>query len=94
MRRLRATYQIDDVTIHDLRRSISTWLGERGTRPDVIDLILNHQPRDVTRRHYNLAAMFNPVHEALEAWAEHLSGLSQRDDQQLKKELAPEFEMN
>ena len=27
---------------------MSTWLGEQGVRPDVIDRILNHQPRDVT----------------------------------------------
>ena len=30
----------------------------------------------VTRRHYSLAAMFQHVLEALEAWSEHLSGLS------------------
>ncbi len=71
--RLCDAVDLEDVTIHDLRRSISTWLGERGTRPDVIDLILNHQPRDVTRRHYNLATMLPLVRTALQDWADYMS---------------------
>jgi integrase len=73
LRRLRSQYGIDDITLHDLRRSISTWLGDNGTRPDVIDLILNHQPRDVTRRHYNLSTMQDLVRAALQVWADHVT---------------------
>ena len=73
IRRVRARYAIDDITLHDLRRSISTWLGDNGTRPDAIDLILNHQPRDVTRRHYNLSTMQNQVRAALEDWADYVT---------------------
>ncbi len=73
LRRLRSQYGIDDITLHDLRRSISTWLGDTGTRPDVIDLILNHQPRDVTRRHYNLSTMQDHVRAALQEWADHVT---------------------
>jgi integrase len=73
LRRLRSQYGIDDITLHDLRRSISTWLGDNGTRPDVIDLILNHQPRDVTRRHYNLSTMQDLVRTALQVWADHVT---------------------
>lgn len=75
VRRLRASLGLQDITLHDLRRNISTWLGESGARPDVIDAILNHQPRDVTRRHYNLASMQTQVREALDAWAQHLADL-------------------
>ncbi len=75
MRRLRTKAQIEDVTLHDLRKGMSTWLGEVGVRPDVIDRILNHQPRDVTRRHYNFAQMEGLVRQALQSWADHVYSL-------------------
>ena len=77
MRRLRASTGIEDITIHDLRKCMSTWLGEQGTRPDVIDRILNHQPRDVTRRHYNFAQMDGLVRQALQSWANHVCTLGE-----------------
>jgi integrase len=73
VRRLRVRFQIEDVTIHDMRRGISTWLGEQGVRPDVIDRILNHRPRDVTRLHYNFAGMDGLLRSALQMWADHVS---------------------
>lgn len=76
MRRLREKYAFQDITIHDLRRTMATWLGDHGTRPDVIDHILNHQPRDVTRRHYNHAKMDTLVRAAMQDWADHLSKLA------------------
>lgn len=76
MRRLREKYAFEDVTTHDLRRTMATWLGDHGTRPDVIDHILNHQPRDVTRRHYNHAQMDALVRAAMQEWADHLSKLT------------------
>ena len=61
-------------TVHDLRRTMATWLGDQGTRPDVIDLILNHAPaaQDVTRRHYNFAKLEPMVREALDAWGAYV----------------------
>jgi integrase len=76
MRRLRVQFGIDDVTIHDMRRSIATWLGEQGTRPDVIDKILNHTPRDVTRLHYNFAGLDGLVRAALQSWADHVETIA------------------
>lgn len=76
MRRLRVQFGIEDVTIHDMRRSIATWLGEQGTRPDVIDKILNHTPRDVTRLHYNFAGMDGLVRDALQSWADHVEAIA------------------
>ena len=75
MRRLRTKALIEDVTLHDLRKCMSTWLGENGVRPDVIDRVLNHQPRDVTRRHYNFAQMDGLVRHALQSWADHVYSL-------------------
>ena len=72
VRRLRTRFQIEDVTIHDMRRAISTWLGEQGVRPDVIDRILNHRPRDITRLHYNFAGMDGLLRSALQMWADHV----------------------
>lgn len=77
MHRLCFVLGLQDATIHDARRCIATWLGERGVRPDVIDLILNHAPKvqDVTRRHYNHAVLAEPVRQALQAWADHVEAV-------------------
>ena len=75
MGRLRERYGIENVNLHDMRRCIATWLGENGERPDVIDRILNHQPRDVTRRHYNHSLMEPQVRRALQLWADHIDEL-------------------
>jgi integrase len=78
MHRLCFVLGLKDATIHDARRCIATWLGERGVRPDVIDMILNHAPKvqDVTRRHYNHAVLAEPVRQALQAWADHIDALA------------------
>jgi integrase len=76
MRRLREAAGIDDVTIHDARRCIATWLGDRGVRAGVIDRILNHKPIDVTGRHYNHAEMDHFVREALQDWADHVEQIT------------------
>lgn len=75
IRRLRAVIGMHDIHLHDMRRCIATWCGEQGFRPDVIDRILNHQPRDVTRRHYNFAGMDHLVLEALQSWADHVTAI-------------------
>jgi integrase len=75
MRRMRHVLKIDDVTVHDMRRAISTWAGDNGIRPDVIDRILNHAPLDVTRRHYNHSTLDPLVRQAMQAWADHIEGL-------------------
>jgi integrase len=62
-------------TPHDFRRSISTWLGDRGERSDVIEMVLGHSPQGVTRKHYNLSLLLPPVAQALQRWADHLDEL-------------------
>ena len=77
-RQFQESYRLEDVTTHDMRRCISTWLGNQGVRPDVIDLILNHLPAatDVTRKHYNFATLEGPVRQAMQAWADHVSQIT------------------
>jgi integrase len=79
-RRLRAMVGVDDVHLHDMRRCIATWCGDHGVRPDVIDRILSHKPRDVTRRHYNFAGMDHLVLEALQAWSDHVWAITDQRD--------------
>jgi integrase len=63
------------VTAHDFRRALSSWLGDCGERPDVIEAILGHAPMGVTRTHYNHSLMLPLVSDALQRWADHLDGL-------------------
>ncbi len=85
LRRLSAAVGVDDVHLHDMRRSIATWCGDNGVRPDVIERILSHKPRDVTRRHYNFAGMDELVRDALQAWADHIGSLVLAKQSPLKK---------
>lgn len=75
MRRVRITAGLDTdnaPTVHDLRRTIATWLGEQGERSDVIQAVLNHTPRDITRLHYNHARLTPFVRKAFQRWADHV----------------------
>lgn len=72
MARLREKVGVDDVVVHDFRRCVSTWLGERDERLEVIDKILNHQPRGVTAKHYNHARLLPQTRIALQKWADHI----------------------
>jgi integrase len=62
-------------TCHDMRRTCATWLGEQGTRPDVIERVLNHQPQGVTRKHYDHSRLEPMVREALQTWADHVDAV-------------------
>ena len=57
------------MTPHDFRRVVSTWLGDRGERPDVIEMI------GATRLHYNHSLLLPLVADALQRWADHLDTL-------------------
>lgn len=65
------------MTPHDFRRAVSTWLGDRGERPDVIEMILSHSVRGVTRVHYNLSLLLPLVADALQRWADHLDAVTE-----------------
>jgi integrase len=64
---------IVDLTTHDFRKFIATWLGDQPhVRPDVIDRILNHALEGVTATHYNQASMTNMLRDAWQMWADHI----------------------
>lgn len=72
---LRAALGMEPWRSHDLRRTVATWLGENGFSGEVIERILNHSKQGVTDRHYNHAALREPMRRALEAWADALSAI-------------------
>ena len=58
--------------IHDLRRTLRTFLGEQGTPDKVADRVLNRARPGVGNQHYNHAKMLPQVRDALELWAAHV----------------------
>ena len=63
---------VDDVHLHDMRKAITSWLFQRGERPDIVDRILHHGSKNVTETHYNFASMDKWLREAWQAWADHV----------------------
>jgi integrase len=63
---------LKDIHLHDMRKAITSWLGERGERPDILDMILHHGSKNVTVTHYNFATMEKWLREAWQAWADHV----------------------
>jgi integrase len=54
---------------HDLRRTLSTHLGDMGVSDEVIEQILNHAPTSVAGKHYNHAKRLQQMRLALDWWA-------------------------
>ncbi|MEO7859979.1 MAG: tyrosine-type recombinase/integrase [Nitrospirales bacterium] len=67
--RHRAALGIGDATVHDLRRSMATWLSELGTPKDLVSALLNHAPKGVTDQHYNQATLLGPKKKAMDTWS-------------------------
>jgi len=64
---------VGDITVHDLRRTMATYLGNQGVHPVVLEMILGHAGEGVTRKHYNHAMMTDKVREAMQLWADHVT---------------------
>ena len=78
--RLRKLAGVEDVHLHDMRKVIASWLGDRGERSDVLDRILHHQVGHhtnqrgcVTESHYNFSVMAGPLRDAWQRWADHVA---------------------
>lgn len=63
---------LDDWRLHDLRRTVSTNLGDMGYHDGDIGLLLNHASRGVTAI-YNRSTYLEKKKEMLNAWMEKLS---------------------
>jgi integrase len=62
---------VDDWTLHDFRRSFSTWANEHGAEPHLVEAQLGHTLQGVAAV-YNLASHLPARRRLLERWAEHL----------------------
>jgi integrase len=77
MRRLREDMELEDISIHDMRRGVSNWLKNEGVSREVRDLILNHKDQSVTEKSYTQnARMEKQVRAALQAWADHVDHIA------------------
>jgi integrase len=74
----RITGKVQDWTLHDFRRSLSTALHERfGVAPHVVEAILGHvgEYKSGVAGTYNKAMYFNERRRALERWGEHVEAI-------------------
>jgi integrase len=67
----RRKHKLAPWTIHDLRRSAATHMGEMNIAPHVIEAVLNHVRGGIAGV-YNLSKLEEPKRQALAAWAEYL----------------------
>jgi integrase len=60
--------------LHDLRRTLSTWMHESGIEPHIADAVLNHTPvsKSGVRGVYNRATYKTQKRQALDLWAAHV----------------------
>jgi hypothetical protein len=66
-----------DARVHDLRKTVTTWLREEKLiSSDVCDLILHHARKGVTASHYDFSTLEGPVRAALQAWADYVWTIS------------------
>ncbi|MGC2079542.1 MAG: site-specific integrase [Xanthobacteraceae bacterium] len=64
-------------TLHDLRRSVSTGMGEIGILPHAIEAVLNHGSgfRSGVGGTYNRSPYFAEKKQALSLWADHVAAV-------------------
>jgi integrase len=78
MERTRAKLGINDITMHDLRRTAGTYMSRFGVPKDVRERILNHggmRKGSITEGVYNLYEYDAEKRAALELWADALAGI-------------------
>jgi integrase len=65
---------VTDWTVHDIRRSVATRMGDLGVQPHVIEAVLNHQRAGVAGI-YNKSPYATEVRAALVLWEDHIHAL-------------------
>jgi len=71
--RIRGQAGVPDVTIHDLRRTLGSWLAARGESLNLVGKVLNHSSVSTTQIYARLS--LEPVRRALEANAAQMLGV-------------------
>ena len=78
MERTRTKLGIKDITMHDLRRTVGTYMSQYGVPRDVRERILNHggsRKGSITESVYNRYEYDAEKRAALELWADALAGI-------------------
>jgi integrase len=72
--------EIDEWHIHDLRRTMATWLSDNGIPSEVCGAILNHAPaanmKNPVTAVYARSKFAKEKREALDAWAQYITALT------------------
>jgi integrase len=77
-KRIRSSADVKDVRIHDLRRTLGSWLATNGYGLPLIGRVLNHSQPSVTAVYARLN--LDPVRQALEANARTMLGSIQEEE--------------
>lgn len=80
-------------TLHDIRRTVATRLGNIGYKDDEIARILNHARRGVTAEHYNHASYLVPKYKMYQEWIEELQRVLYPAKSKAS-EVLPEFSLD
>ena len=80
-RRIRQEAKLEDVRIHDLRRTLGSWLVADGASLPLIGKALNHSQPSTTQIYAKM--QIGPVREALEANAERMLAIAEPNKQPL-----------
>lgn len=72
IRREREKVGINDLTIHDMRRGITSYLDEQGVDQRLLMDMLHHTPGDVMNKHYNRADRSARLRDAWQLWADYV----------------------
>jgi integrase len=65
------TVNVNEWTLHDLRRTVRTGLGDLGIQPHIAEAVLNHIPPKLIRT-YDRNKYESEKRDALDKWATHL----------------------
>jgi len=73
----REGHELADWTMHDLRRTASTWMAGAGVLPHVLSALLNHSPGSLqgVTQIYNRFRYTEERRAALEQWGAHIMAL-------------------
>ena len=72
-RRIKKRADVDGLRVHDLRRTVASWLADLGHSEYIIKRVLNHSVPDITGVYARVG--FDPIRDALTQYAEQLLSL-------------------
>ena len=73
-RRIRTEAGVPDVRLHDLRRTVGSWLAQSGNSLHLIGRVLNHRTPSTTQIYARFGN--DQVRDALESYGQQLMGIA------------------